>query len=48
MPLHHLTDCGTVAIFVVVDAGMFLGGFPRLKLDRSGVALLAVAWAWRH
>ena len=31
---------GVVAIFVMVYAGMFLGGLPRLKIDRSGVALL--------
>ena len=30
-----------VAVFAVVYPGMFLGGLPRLKLDRSGVALLA-------
>ncbi|MEY4980092.1 MAG: hypothetical protein RLZZ352_2362 [Pseudomonadota bacterium] len=29
-----------LAVFVVVYAGMFLGGLPRLKLDRTGVALL--------
>jgi Na+/H+ antiporter NhaD/arsenite permease-like protein len=29
-----------VAIFVMVYIGMVLGGLPRLKLDRSGVALL--------
>jgi Na+/H+ antiporter NhaD/arsenite permease-like protein len=29
-----------VAVFAVVYLGMFLGGLPRLKLDRSGVALL--------
>lgn len=29
-----------IAIFVTVYVGMFLGGLPRLKLDRSGVALL--------
>ncbi len=29
-----------VAIFAVVYLGMFLGGLPRLKLDRCGVALL--------
>jgi len=29
-----------VAIFAVVYLGMFLGGLPKLKLDRSGVALL--------
>jgi Na+/H+ antiporter NhaD/arsenite permease-like protein len=34
------TDWGIVAVFAVVYLGMFLGGLPRLKLDRSGVALL--------
>jgi Na+/H+ antiporter NhaD/arsenite permease-like protein len=29
-----------VAIFAVVYLGMFLGGLPRLHLDRTGVALL--------
>ena len=29
---------GIVAIFVMVYAGMILGGLPRLKLNRSGVA----------
>ncbi len=29
-----------VAIFVIVYVGMILGGLPRLKLDRTGVALL--------
>jgi Na+/H+ antiporter NhaD/arsenite permease-like protein len=39
--LHHTaTDWGIVAVFAVVYLGMFLGGLPRLKLDRSGVALL--------
>jgi Na+/H+ antiporter NhaD/arsenite permease-like protein len=33
-------DLGIVAVFAVVYLGMFLGGLPRLKLDRSGVALL--------
>jgi Na+/H+ antiporter NhaD/arsenite permease-like protein len=33
-------DWGVVAIFATVYLGMFLGGLPRLKLDRSGVALL--------
>ena len=33
-------DLGVVAVFAVVYLGMFLGGLPRLKLDRSGVALL--------
>ena len=35
-----LLDWGIVAIFVAVYLGMVLGGLPRLKLDRSGVALL--------
>ena len=35
-----MADAGVVAVFAVVYAGMFLGGLPRLKLDRSGVALL--------
>ncbi|MCW5654219.1 anion transporter [Hydrogenophaga sp.] len=39
--LHHTaTDWGIVAVFAIVYLGMFLGGLPRLKLDRSGVALL--------
>lgn len=33
-------DWGIVAVFATVYLGMFLGGLPRLKLDRSGVALL--------
>jgi hypothetical protein len=33
-------DWGVVVVFAVVYRGMFLGGLPRLKLDRSGVALL--------
>ena len=33
-------DWGVVSVFTVVYLGMFLGGLPRLKLDRSGVALL--------
>jgi Na+/H+ antiporter NhaD/arsenite permease-like protein len=37
---HDVLDWGIVAIFGVVYLGMFLGGLPRLKLDRSGVALL--------
>ena len=37
---HSATDWGIVAVFVTVYLGMFLGGLPRLKLDRSGVALL--------
>lgn len=31
---------GVIAVFGIVYLGMFLGGLPRLKLDRSGVALL--------
>jgi Na+/H+ antiporter NhaD/arsenite permease-like protein len=37
---HDALDWGIVAVFGVVYLGMFLGGLPRLKLDRSGVALL--------
>lgn len=37
---HATVDWGIVAIFAIVYLGMFLGGLPRLKLDRSGVALL--------
>ena len=37
---HGMRDWGIVAVFAVVYLGMFLGGLPRLKLDRSGVALL--------
>jgi Na+/H+ antiporter NhaD/arsenite permease-like protein len=37
---HDALDWGIVAIFSIVYLGMFLGGLPRLKLDRSGVALL--------
>ncbi len=33
-------DWGVVFVFLLVYLGMFLGGLPRLKLDRSGVALL--------
>jgi Na+/H+ antiporter NhaD/arsenite permease-like protein len=40
MPGHSLADWGVVAIFCTVYLGMVLGGLPRLKLDRSGVALL--------
>jgi Na+/H+ antiporter NhaD/arsenite permease-like protein len=42
--LHALVpraiDWGVVAVFGIVYLGMFLGGLPRLKLDRSGVAVL--------
>ena len=37
---HSAADWTVVAIFATVYLGMFLGGLPRLKLDRSGVALL--------
>jgi Na+/H+ antiporter NhaD/arsenite permease-like protein len=37
---HGALDWGIVAVFAVVYLGMFLGGLPRLKLDRAGVALL--------
>lgn len=40
MPTHGVIDWGIVAVFVTVYLGMILGGLPRLKLDRSGVALL--------
>ncbi len=42
MSLSHLspTDWGVVAVFTLVYLGMFLGGLPRLRLDRAGVALL--------
>ncbi len=33
-------EWGVLAVFGIVYLGMFLGGLPRLKLDRSGVALL--------
>ncbi|MBX3611118.1 MAG: anion transporter [Hydrogenophaga sp.] len=35
-----MADWAVVVIFGVVYLGMFLGGLPRLRLDRSGVALL--------
>ena len=37
---QHPLQTAIVAIFAVVYLGMFLGGLPKLKLDRSGVALL--------
>ncbi len=37
---HRVVDWGVVMIFATVYVGMFLGGLPRLKLDRAGVALL--------
>jgi Na+/H+ antiporter NhaD/arsenite permease-like protein len=39
-PALFSPDTAVVAVFAVVYLGMFLGGLPRLKLDRSGVALL--------
>ncbi len=36
----ELQRWGIAAVFAVVYLGMFLGGLPRLKLDRTGVALL--------
>lgn len=37
---HPMTDWAILAVFATVYLGMFLGGLPRLKLDRTGVALL--------
>ena len=36
----HPLQTAIIAIFALVYLGMFLGGLPKLKLDRSGVALL--------
>ena len=36
----YALDGGVVAVFGIVYVGMFLGGLPRLKIDRSGVAVL--------
>ncbi len=38
--MPRVVDWGVVAVFAIVYLGMFLGGLPRVKLDRSGVALL--------
>jgi Na+/H+ antiporter NhaD/arsenite permease-like protein len=38
---HGAVGWGIVAIFVTVYVGMFLGGLHRLKLDRSGLALVS-------
>lgn len=35
-----LRHAATAAVFAVVYLGMFLGGLPRLRLDRTGVAVL--------
>jgi Na+/H+ antiporter NhaD/arsenite permease-like protein len=40
MASQPMLEWSVVAIFVTVYIGMILGGLPRLKLDRSGVALL--------
>jgi len=37
---HSRLDWGVVGVFALVYLGMILGGLPRLKLNRSGVALL--------
>lgn len=37
---HEPLDWGVVAVFGLVYLGMFLGGLPKLRLDRAGVALL--------
>jgi len=36
----HPLESAIVGIFAVVYLGMFLGGLPKLRLDRTGVALL--------
>ena len=38
--LSSAADWAVAAVFATVYLGMFLGGLPRVKLDRSGVALL--------
>jgi Na+/H+ antiporter NhaD/arsenite permease-like protein len=40
LPALAAHDWGVVAVFGVVYLGMFLGGLPHFKLDRSGVAVL--------
>ena len=40
MPHLSPQDWAVFAVFGLVYLGMFLGGLPKLKLDRSGVALL--------
>lgn len=40
MSTSSFLEFGVLAVFVIVYLGMILGGLPRLKLDRSGVALL--------
>ena len=38
--MHDGRDWAVAVVFATVYLGMFLGGLPRLRLDRSGVALL--------
>ena len=38
--LHPDARWGVAVVFAVVYVGMFLGGLPRLRLDRAGIALL--------
>ena len=40
LPPTDSVGWGVATIFAIVYLGMFLGGLPKLKLDRSGVALL--------
>jgi Na+/H+ antiporter NhaD/arsenite permease-like protein len=40
LPELAAAQWGVVAVFGIVYLGMFLGGLPHFKLDRSGVALL--------
>ena len=37
---HDALNGGIVVVFDVVYVGMFLGGLPRVKIDRAGVASL--------
>ncbi len=39
MPAEYLTTL-VVAVFVAVYAGMALGRWPGLRIDRTGIALL--------
>jgi Na+/H+ antiporter NhaD/arsenite permease-like protein len=39
-PLSWAQEGVVIAVFTLVYLGMFLGGLPKLKLDRAGVALL--------
>ena len=40
LPAGSPTQMAVLAVFAIVYLGMFLGGLPRLKLDRTGVAVL--------